>query len=136
MVLRLPKLLVVDDSPTFLEFVRAVLSGRGYSVIVAGNGPDALDIAEAEQPDLVILDVSMEGMDGFDVLNRLRQRSSTSNMPVLMMTARRTEADVRMALGFGAQGYIVKPFETSDLLGRVHRLLNAGSKRSTEGTVR
>ena len=120
----LQKLLVVDDSAAFLELVVRILSRRGYMVMLATDGMDAISIAEAEQPDLIILDVQMPEMDGFDVLARLRRTPVTSTIPVIMMTGRREEADVRKAIDLGAQGYVAKPFDTSDLLGRIHRILN------------
>ena len=123
------KLLAVDDSLSFLEFVRNILSRRGYAVLTASNGEDAVRLAYAEQPKLILLDIQMPDPDGFDVLSRLKQVPDTSAIPVIMMTGQREEADVRKALALGVQGYIVKPFETSDLLGRIYRILNPGPTR-------
>jgi DNA-binding response OmpR family regulator len=117
-------LLLVDDSPSFLDLTATILRRRGYYPILAMDGEAAVDLAGAERPDAIILDIGMPGLDGFEVLSRLRQCSSTASIPVLMITGHRSEQDVRLALALGANGYLVKPFTTADLLARLRRVLH------------
>ena len=119
----LARLLVVDDSPDMVELVGRVLSRRGYHVLGVSNGNDAVATADVAQPAVILLDIGMPGVDGLDVLSRLRERASTSKIPVLMLTGHGEETTVRQAMALGAQGYLVKPFKTDDLVARVRRLL-------------
>lgn len=113
-------ILVVDDEPRLLAFLRSELKASGYQVSVARDGKSALLAAAARGPDLVILDVMLPDMDGFEVCRRLREKSS---VPILMLTARTNDTDKVEGLDAGADDYLTKPFSTSELLARVRALL-------------
>lgn len=115
------RILVIDDDPNVTSVLRRGLAFEGYCVDTAGNGMQGLTIARDHTPDLVILDVMMPGLDGFDVLSRLRSAEST--LPVLMLTARDAPADQVRGLDSGADDYVVKPFTFSVLAARVKALL-------------
>lgn len=112
--------LVVDDEPRILRFVRAELESAGFRVLTASNGFAALDAVNLEAPDLVVLDVIMPGLDGFEVLKRLRNQSS---VPVILLTARGSDADKVRGLDLGADDYLTKPFSPDELSARVRAVL-------------
>jgi DNA-binding response OmpR family regulator len=112
--------LVVDDEEAIAEAVRARLESEGYRVLVAGDGPRALEIAEREHPDLVVLDLMLPGMDGLEVCSEL-QRDRW--VPVLMLTARTEEADKVAGFAVGADDYLTKPFSLRELAVRVRAIL-------------
>ena len=114
------KLLVADDDPDLLDLVAYALGQTGYLVVKAGNGTAALAAFEAEAPDMVILDINMPGMTGFEVCSAIRGRST---VPVMMLTARGEEQDLVRALDLGADDYLTKPFSPRTLLARVKALL-------------
>ncbi len=114
------KILVVDDELSLQEALTYSLEKEGYLVSVAGDGLTAIEIARANPPDLVILDVMLPGIDGFEVCRTLRQES---NMPVLMLTARDNEIDRVVGLEVGADDYLPKPFSMRELIARVKALL-------------
>jgi DNA-binding response OmpR family regulator/uncharacterized protein (UPF0335 family)/energy-coupling factor transporter ATP-binding protein EcfA2 len=119
------KALVVDDTSTIRDVVRHTLehSDLGLTVLTAENGLVALELAGREHPDIVVLDISMPGMDGFEVCRRLRSEMRTAFVPVLMLTAHDSEDDVARGFGVGADDYMVKPFRREGLLARVRRIL-------------
>lgn len=112
--------LVADDDPPILRLVRARLRAEGYGVITATNGQEAVDLCEAERPDLVILDLMMPVMDGYEAMRRIRQSTS---VPVIMLTARSGPDDIVRGLDSGADDYIVKPFNPDELASRVSAVL-------------
>jgi DNA-binding response OmpR family regulator len=114
------RILTVDDEPSILRFLRSNLEDRGYTVIGATNGEEALHTIEMELPDLVILDVMMPKMDGFEVCRRLRE---WSQIPIIMLSARDDEKGKVTCLDLGADDYIVKPFGASELIARVSAVL-------------
>jgi DNA-binding response OmpR family regulator len=114
------RILVVDDEPTITEFLATGLSYEGYSVQTVDNGGEALQIAREFRPDLVILDVMLPGLDGFEVLQRLRHMD---DIAVLMLTARDELDDTVRGLEGGADDYLVKPFKFKELLARVRSVL-------------
>ena len=119
-------IMVVDDEQTILRLLSRTLALEGYGVIVADNGRSALDLMEEHRPDLVILDIMMPGLDGFQVLNLIRQ---CSNVPVIMLSARREVATKRDTLILGADDYVAKPFYTGELLARIRaKLRRAGTE--------
>jgi DNA-binding response OmpR family regulator len=113
-------ILVVDDEAAISEAVRARLSSEGFRVVLAADGPQALELAEAEQPDLVVLDLMLPGMDGLEVCRRLQIRRW---VPVLMLTARTEEADKVAGFAVGADDYLTKPFSLRELTVRVRAIL-------------
>ncbi len=121
--LRSARILIVDDRPSNLKILRMRLQAEGYTVVEATDGPQALDLAESEKPDLVLLDMMMPGMDGCEVCRRLKARQENEFVPVIMVTARtETEAIVK-GLESGADEYITKPFKVLELLARVKSML-------------
>ncbi len=109
-------ILVVDDEANLVELVRDYLQREGYRVLVAGDGPTALDLARTQQPDLVVLDVMLPGLDGIEVCRRLRQFSDAY---VVMLTSRAEEIDAIIGLSVGADDYVTKPFSPRELVARV-----------------
>lgn len=114
------KILVVDDEVSLQETLAYNLKKEGYLVDVAGDGPTALDLARQSKPDLIILDIMLPGLDGFEVCRILRKEMST---PVLMLTARDDEIDRVVGLEVGADDYLAKPFSMRELIARVKALL-------------
>ena len=120
-------ILIVDDEPRMTRFIRMNLELEGYRVVEAHNGLDALEKARTDLPDLVILDVMMPELDGFDTLEMLREVSS---VPVIMLTVRSDEEDKVRGLELGADDYVTKPFGARELASRVRAVL-----RRTQGPV-
>jgi len=113
-------ILVVDDEATLRETLAYNLTHQGYTVETAGDGPEAINKARSLSPDLIILDVMLPGMDGFEVCRLLRQEM---NVPILMLTARDDEIDRVVGLEVGADDYLTKPFSVRELIARVKALL-------------
>ncbi len=117
------RILVVDDEPDITALVAYHLAKAGYRVSTAANGPDALKAAREEHPDIVILDVMLPGVSGYDVLAELRRREETRDVGVILLTARREEPDRIRGLSLGADDYLTKPFSPAELALRVNALL-------------
>lgn len=115
--------LIADDEPLLTELLEFRLGARGYKTVVAHDGREALAKLEAVQPNAVVLDMMMPVHDGLEVLRRMRANRLHAETPVIMLTARRGEADVVGALELGANDYLVKPFLPEELLIRLARLL-------------
>lgn len=113
------RILVIDDDPKITSFLRRGLSYEGHEVLVANDGQSGLELALTKSPDLVVLDILMPGMDGFEVCRRIRQKS---DVPVLMLTAKDEVADKVAGLDAGADDYLVKPFAFEELLARIRAL--------------
>jgi DNA-binding response OmpR family regulator len=114
--------LVVDDEPTIVEVVARYLERAGYETLEAGDGIEALRLAELRRPDLIVLDVMLPGVDGIEVLRRLHERPGTP-VPVILLTARGEEPDRLVGLRRGADDYVVKPFSPAELVARVDAVL-------------
>jgi diguanylate cyclase (GGDEF)-like protein len=112
-------ILVVDDDPDIARFVEVNLRSAGYDVSVAGDGEEALERAAELRPDLVLLDVMMPRLDGFEVAQRLRKNPQTANTSIIMLTAKALSSDKVTGLQSGADDYIIKPFDPIELLARV-----------------
>jgi two-component system phosphate regulon response regulator PhoB len=117
------RILVVDDEPDITALVAYHLAKAGYRVSTAANGPDALKAAREEKPDIVILDVMLPGVSGYDVLAELRRREETREVGVILLTAKREEPDRIRGLSLGADDYLTKPFSPAELALRVNGLL-------------
>jgi two-component system, OmpR family, phosphate regulon response regulator PhoB len=117
------RILVVDDEPDITALVAYHLAKAGYRVSTAANGPDALKAARDERPDIVILDVMLPGVSGYDVLAELRRREETKDVGVILLTARKEEPDRIRGLSLGADDYLTKPFSPAELALRVNALL-------------
>ncbi len=123
------KILVVDDEPKIIQLTQDYLENAGFSVISAGDGERSLAVIQAEKPDLVVLDLGLPGMDGLDVCRSIRK---TSNLPIIMLTARDEETDKLIGLELGADDYITKPFSPKELVARVRSVLRR-SELAQEG---
>ncbi len=130
--LRQPSVLVIEDEETLREALKYNLSNQGYEVFVTPEGNEGLALARELKPDLVILDVMLPGLDGFQICRVLRQESS---VPILMLTAKAEEIDRVLGLELGADDYVVKPFSMRELLARVRGMLRR-SKRPAEQPAR
>jgi DNA-binding response OmpR family regulator len=118
-----PVVLAADDDEDILELVAFRLERSGYIVLRAHDGEEALRLAREEQPDLVVLDVMMPKLDGFEVTRRLRADAATSSTPIILLTARAQDADVQMGFDAGADDYLRKPFSPQELRARVQAIL-------------
>lgn len=121
------RILVVDDEPTVREVVAGYLRRDGHAVSEAADGPAALALLESEPPDLVVLDMMLPGVNGLDILRRIRQ---TGDMPVIMLTARAEESDRVAGLELGADDYVVKPFSPRELAARVNGVLRRAAPKA------
>ncbi|MHB8893900.1 MAG: response regulator transcription factor [Candidatus Geothermincolia bacterium] len=104
------KILVVDDDPTMVKLINVNLKLNNYSVVEATSGEQALDVLEKEPLDLVVLDIMMPGVDGWEVLKRIRGNTETQEMPVILVTAKTQDSDVIRGWELGADEYVIKPF--------------------------
>jgi DNA-binding response OmpR family regulator len=118
-------LLVADDDEDILTLVQLRLSRSGFEVIVARDGEEALRLAQERHPDLAVLDWMMPKASGLEVLRAIRANSETADIPVVLLTARASEADVQEGLDAGADDYIAKPFSPQELATRVQTILGA-----------
>jgi DNA-binding response OmpR family regulator len=125
-------ILVVDDEARIVRLVRDYLERAGYGVLTARDGETALQLAHQEQPDLIVLDLMLPGVDGLDVCRRLRQESG---VPIIMLTARVEEADRVVGLELGADDYVTKPFSPRELVARVRATLRRTSGQVGPATV-
>ena len=126
------RILIVDDEPGITATVRAYLEKDGFTVSSAADGPAALKAARALKPDLIVLDVMLPGMDGFEVLQQLRRES---DVYVLMLTARSGETDKIVGLSVGADDYLTKPFSPRELAARVKAVLRRGRNHTAHDGV-
>ena len=117
------KILVADDRPEVLELVKVTLEGEDYKVLCASDGKEALEKIGLERPDLVLLDVVMPKMDGFEVLSKIREDPKTKDTPVIMLTAQGQKVDQEKGRRLGARDYITKPFSPSHLLNKIEEIL-------------
>ena len=122
------KILIVDDEEDILHFLELVLREKGYEVGTAMNGQDALTKAQIEKPDLVLLDIMMPQMDGWEVLKLLRVDDETANIPVAMLSARTEAKDRVQGLQEGAIDYICKPFSLAELLAKIETIFGTEGK--------
>src|SRR5262249_669464 len=111
-----PRVLVADDDPLIQRLVRTHLDPAGFRVLAAGDGEEAVDVAAAEQPDIIVLDLMLPKLDGFEVCRRIREFSL---VPVVMLTARGEQVDKLKGFEAGADDYLTKPFAPPELLARV-----------------
>jgi twitching motility two-component system response regulator PilH len=113
------KVMVVDDSPTMRQLIADTLNGKGYHIITAGDGEEALQKASTELPDLVVLDVVMPGKNGFQVCRQLKTDTTTKHIKVILLTSKNQKSDQFWGLKQGADVYMIKPFEGPELLKNV-----------------
>lgn len=130
-----PHVLVIDDEPQILRAVRTILTAKHFRVSVAARGEEGLTLAAAEQPDLIVLDLSLPDLDGIEVCRRLRE---WTQVPIIVLSVRDSERDKVAALDIGADDYLTKPFGVEELLARIRVALrhSAQSKASGQPVVR
>lgn len=121
-----PLIVVADDDPITRSIINLKLKSRGYNVITASDGSEALRIIETQAPDLVVLDAMMPGINGFELLRQIKTTPRTAKTLVVMLTSRKLEQDIVGALNAGASDYLVKPFIPEELAVRIARLLPVG----------
>ncbi|MBA4501746.1 response regulator transcription factor [Marinobacterium marinum] len=119
----MPHVLVVDDEPNILLSLEFLMQQAGFNVTTAADAEQALVQIDEHCPDLLLLDISLPGMSGFDLLERLRSTESTRQLPVMMLTAHGREVEKEKGLALGANDYVTKPFSTRELVTRVQALL-------------
>jgi DNA-binding response OmpR family regulator len=117
------KILVVDDEVNITQILEFSIGAEGYEVITAANGEEAIDKARREQPDLIILDIMMPKIDGYEACRILKANPLTKGIPVVLLTAKGRDIDKRLGYEVGATDYIIKPFSPNKLVDRIHQLL-------------
>jgi DNA-binding response OmpR family regulator len=122
------KILVVDDEVNITQILEFSIGSEGYEVITAVNGEEAVDKARREQPDLIILDIMMPKIDGYEACRILKANPLTKQIPVVLLTAKGRDIDRRLGYEVGATDYIIKPFSPSKLVDRIHQLLSFSKK--------
>ena len=120
------KILIIDDDKTLLSFLSEFLNDK-YDVVTANSGPEALRKAYSEQPRIVILDVMMPGMDGWEVIARLRELST---IPIILLTGKTAEADKLRGFSMGIDDYVTKPFSFAELSARIAAVLSRAQRRT------
>lgn len=117
------RILVVEDSPAYLQLMRQALESRGYTILTAGDGEQALEQARLHRPDLILLDVVLPRMNGYQVCRQLKNESGMKEIPIVMVSSKTQEFDRYWGLKQGADGYITKPFEPLALVAEVESRL-------------
>lgn len=127
------KILVVDDEKNIVELVRFNLEREGYRVLTALDGAVAIELARREKPDLIVLDVMLPGMNGLEVCRELNRDPSTSDIPIIMLSARTEELDRVLGLEMGADDYVTKPFSPRELAARIKARLRRNRTEENQG---
>lgn len=117
------KILVVDDSQAMIRYLTGILEGKGYRVITAVDGLEAINKAEEYHPELILLDILMPNLNGYETCRRLKSKEKTKDIPVIMVTSQGSPFDIKWGRKVGADGYITKPFEEGELLKEVKEKL-------------
>ncbi len=121
------KILIIEDDPSALRFVGYALEQEGYQVLTATNGLAGIRKVQNEEPDLIVLDIMLPGIDGFEICHRLRAEPQTAQLPILMLSAKAQEVDKATALKVGADDYISKPWCRSELVTKIATMLEQKS---------
>ena len=119
----LKKILIVEDDPSFLRAISHIVEKEGYEVTYASNGMTGLRMAKEDKPDLLILDIMLPGIDGFEICYQLRHEPETAKLPIIMLSAKGQETDKTTGLEVGADEYLTKPVDRAVLLEKVTALL-------------
>lgn len=117
------KVLIVDDSPTEMHILKTVLEGQDHEVITAENGEIGVEVATREKPDLILMDVVMPGMNGFQATRKISKNPDTAKIPIIMVTTKDQRTDKEWGLRQGASAYLVKPVDKKELVAKVNELL-------------
>ncbi|MCF7974949.1 MAG: response regulator transcription factor [Phycisphaerae bacterium] len=128
-------ILVVDDEDDIVELVRIHLEREGYGVLSADTGEEAIELAKAKQPQLIVLDLMLPGMDGLDVCRIIRHHDKTADIPIVMLSAKSLDSDIVSGLDLGADEYMTKPFSSKVLVARIRRILNRRVEVSLDRNV-
>ena len=126
MVVKRNRILIVEDEESLLKLESILLSSKGYKVTGVADGIAAMDEISRNLPDLVILDLMLPGMDGFEVCSRIKSDPRSSKVPVIILTARKNNLDMERGVKAGASAYITKPFKSAQLIGTIERILSSG----------
>ena len=118
------RILVIDDDPTLLKLIQGVLSSNGFEVLSASEAPGGLELAMKQSPDLIILDVMMPIINGFNICRLMKSKHGHKHIPIILLTSRSTEADQKIGQEVGADAYVTKPFKTEELLNKIKELLS------------
>jgi DNA-binding response OmpR family regulator len=130
------KILIAEDEPNIVTSLEFLLRGAGHDVTIARNGSDALELTGKLRPDLVVLDVMLPFVDGFEVCRRIRGDSATRDIRILMLSARGRQSELDKGMAAGANAYLTKPFATKELVDAVASLLAQTSSRQTPDASR
>jgi DNA-binding response OmpR family regulator len=122
-----PRILIVDDEPNIVVSLEYLLGREGWQTAVAADGEAALEALERSSPDLVVLDVMLPKLNGFEVCRRIRADPRWRSLRILMLTAKSRDTEVSKGLGMGADAYVTKPFSTKELVAHIRQLLPAGA---------
>jgi twitching motility two-component system response regulator PilH len=125
LVTSMAKVMIVDDSPTEVHVLTTMLTKNGHQVVVANSGEDGVEIAKTEMPDLILMDVVMPGMNGFQATRQIAKNEVTASIPVIMVTTKDQETDKVWAMRQGARDYIVKPVQEKALIEHVNMVLSS-----------
>ncbi len=123
-------IMVVDDHPDLVTIVKTILEVKGFGVQTAHNGKEVFNLLEEKEPDLILLDIMMPEMDGLEVLTRLKGNPDTASIPVILLSAKVLDEDVRVGYKFGADRYITKPFTKGELLEGINLVLGEDQGQS------
>jgi DNA-binding response OmpR family regulator len=118
-----PTILIIEDNQETARILELSLKREGYQIIIALDGLRGLELAQAQPPDLILLDLMLPGIDGFEVCRRLRANLATANLPILILSAKTQEADKQLAAQLGANNYLAKPYRRAELLAAIQALL-------------
>jgi len=129
----MPKeILIVDDEPSIVVPIQFLMEQQGYSVLVAENGEDALDVIYKYKPDLILLDIMLPRIDGYEVCEIVRLNPEYRNIKIIFLTAKGREVEIAKGLALGANAYITKPFSNTELVAKVKELLDNTNENSGE----
>ncbi|MDQ3662819.1 MAG: response regulator [Actinomycetota bacterium] len=117
------RVLICDDDPVILRLLQVNLELEGYNVLLAHHGEEAIEVATAEQPDLIILDIMMPRLDGYQTMQKLKVGETTSDIPVLFLSAKAQASDIERGREQGVAGYLTKPFDPTELLEVIEQLV-------------
>lgn len=117
------KILIVDDSPTEIHVLSTILESNGYQIVTADSGESGVEVAKAELPDLILMDVVMPGLNGFQATRQLKKEPSTSHIPVVIVTTKDQETDKIWGMRQGAKDYLTKPVDEGNLINTIQAIL-------------
>ncbi len=119
------KILIIDDSPSEVHIVTGILEKDGYQIISASSGADGIALAATELPDLILMDLVMPGMNGFQAIRKIRRNDSTKNIPIIIVTTKKEETDIEWGLKQGASAYVTKPVDAESFREKVKELCSS-----------